>query len=127
MTELSPTASNLLIATLDQIQRLVSPGSSSKGWKTNTAGIGGSRPASVQHLHFDSNLAIDAALPVPGRIKKIGRHFKYFISPEDTTDMVDDRRSKAATYQSLNIFGILKTMFWMAVSIGLSLLVGNFC
>ena len=127
MTELSPKASNLLIVTPDQNPLLVSPGPGSQEWKTNVAGIGGRKFASTHYSHFDGHLVVDAAPPVTDCTNKSGRIFKYVISPEDTTNKADDRQSETTTYQTLNIFSILKTMLWMAVSIGLSLLIGNFC
>lgn len=127
MTASLSKTSNLLIITSDQNPLLVSPGSSSQGWTPNTADTGDGKSTSNQRSLFGRDLVGDTALSISDSISKCGIHFKDVIQPEDTTDKTDSRPSMVATYQSLNIFGIFKTMFWMAVSIGLSLMIGNFC
>ena len=127
MTELIPKVSNHLIVTPDQNPLLVSPGTSSQGWKTTTAGLDGSRVATAQPSLPGFDPVVEAAPPDADCISNCGCIFKYFISPDDTTDNAGELRPKIAPYQIPDIFGILKTMLWMAISIGLSLLIGNFC
>ena len=48
-----------------------------------------------------------------------------WVSPEDTTESAGKRPFQGAQYDRPDILGISKTIFWIAVSIGLSLFLGK--
>lgn len=118
-----PEASSLLIVAPGQNSLEMSPELRTQGWNTNAARIDGSKTPSAQNPFSGLDLVADASL----RIRKSDSNIKYFFTPEDTTDKAGERQPKIATYQNPGIVSTLKTLLWMVVSIGLSLLIGNFC
>ncbi len=53
--------------------------------------------------------------------------FQYYISPEDTTENATQRTSQTPKYEKIDTQGMIKTVFWIAISVSLALLIGHFC
>ena len=127
MTASLPKSSNILIVRPDQNPLMMEHCSSPKKWKTSTAGIIDAKQETPHPSLFGHELSINSATHVSDSTNRSNRTLKFFIAPEDTTQKVGGRQPKIATYQRLNIFGIIKTTLWIAISIGLSLMIGNLC
>lgn len=83
--------------------------------------------ASTQDSVFRHYPVSNAKKPSSDITKHYINKFQYYIAPEDTTESLAERRSKTPKHEELNAQGMLKTFLWMAMAIGLSLLIGNFC
>ena len=82
-------------------------------------------PESIQRLFFRHKSVFDAVKSTCELLKKTSDALMYLASPEDTTQSTGERKSLIKKYSKLNIFGTLKAVAWIAVSITLALLLGT--
>lgn len=82
---------------------------------------------STQRSVFRHYPVSNAKKPSADVSQQFGNKISYYVSPEDTTENRVDPRSPIPKYETLDPRGILKAVFWIAVSTGLSLLIGNLC
>ncbi|MGD9369435.1 MAG: hypothetical protein PVH87_27245 [Desulfobacteraceae bacterium] len=79
---------------------------------------------STQRFSFWHCIVFYAQKFISQFLSKSGSALMYLVSPEDTTEKAGERQSQIAKYHGIDIRGIIKTVFWTAISITLSLLIG---
>ncbi len=82
---------------------------------------------STQRSVFHHYPVSNAEKPSQDIRKQYINKFQYYISPEDTTAKHANRRLQMSKYEMIDPRGMLKTAFWIAISISLTLLIGHFC
>lgn len=63
--------------------------------------------------------------PITEFLRAGGSALMQFVSPEDTSESVGARKHKTIPYGGNSVGGTLKLVFWMAVAIILSILIGQ--
>ncbi|MGD9364983.1 MAG: hypothetical protein PVH87_04750 [Desulfobacteraceae bacterium] len=58
-------------------------------------------------------------------LSKSGNALIFLVSPEDTIEGAGEGQMQIAKYERVDIRGVIKVVFWMAISITLSLLIGK--
>lgn len=58
-------------------------------------------------------------------LNKSGIALKFLITPENTIEEAGEGQMKIAKYERVDIRGVIKVVLWMAISIALSLLIGQ--
>jgi hypothetical protein len=58
-------------------------------------------------------------------LSKSGNALIFLVSPEDTIEKAKEGQMQIAKYERVDIRGVIKVVFWMAISITLSLFVGK--
>ena len=82
---------------------------------------------SAQRSVFHHCAVSNAERPSSENTNQCGYNLNYYVSPEDTTDNAAQRRSQIPEYEKIDTRGVIKAVFWIAISISLSLLIGNLC
>ena len=54
-----------------------------------------------------------------------GRVLIYLVSPEDTTEIGEARQRHSCKYNGNDIFGVIKALLWIVISISIVLLLGQ--
>ena len=82
---------------------------------------------STRRSVFRHYIVSNAEKPGPVNPNQCDCIINYYLSPEDTTDNAAERRAQIPKYATVDIRGMLKAVFWIAISIGLALLIGKLC
>jgi hypothetical protein len=80
---------------------------------------------STHRSDFSDNDVSNSMSPRYGAVKQRGIRLRYYVLPEDTTDREDEWHSWTRRYKKTDFYSMAKAGLWIAVSIGLSLLIGN--
>lgn len=80
---------------------------------------------SIQRTFFAHYLAFHELNPGSRLLNSSVNVLKYLVSPCDTTENTGERQPQTAKQDRSNILGLIKTLLWIAVSITLSLVVGQ--
>lgn len=80
---------------------------------------------SKQHAHLRYFLAFDIPNPINDRVKRCLIDLILLFRPEDTTDSLDYHQKKMTFPQVNRTRSIIKAVVWVAVSIALSLSIGQ--
>ena len=80
---------------------------------------------STQRSVFRHYAVPNAEKPSSENANQCGHILNYYVSPEDTTDNAAQSRSQIPKYKKIDTRGVIKAVFWIAISISLSLLIGN--
>ena len=80
---------------------------------------------STHRSDFSDNDVSNSISSRYGAVKQRGIRLTYFVLPEDTTDREDEWHPWIRRYRKIDVYSMAKAGLWIAVSIGLSLLIGN--
>ena len=62
---------------------------------------------------------------VPVSRQRNGKTVLYLVTPEDTTESAKRRPLRTARFESRRLLGVVKAVFWITVSVTISLLIGQ--
>ena len=81
--------------------------------------------SSKQQTHFWYLPTVSIINPVSGMIKTCMREFAYLCCPEDTTDYIGHSQAEITCSKVIGPRQVLKGVFWVIVSIAVSVVVGQ--
>jgi len=78
-----------------------------------------------QRLFYESYLNFDTINLIPEFWNNCGKAFILLVSPTDTTENTVDGQLKSGTPVVNDIYGGVKVLFWIVMSITIALLIGQ--
>ena len=80
---------------------------------------------SKQNTHFGLLSSVHNGTLLSDHLQRVGQKICYLVQPVDTTDQPGSRKYRTILHKTGEVLSVVKGVWWMAVAIGMALIIGQ--